>query len=81
MTTSKSWGHTLQRLDPEQLPVYDPFCRVARCRERATHLGTYDYVTGRAGRTSFARKYMCDLHAERFRARHALERLIEGGAL
>jgi hypothetical protein len=92
---SNSWGHALQRLTPEQLADlcrWDGTCRAGRgCEEPTTHLGAYNYVTGRAGRISWARRYMCDSHAEKFRAkhelpepetaptpRHALERIIDG---
>lgn len=31
-----------------------------------THLLTYHYVTGRAGRTSFAEKAICEQHAQKY---------------
>lgn len=31
---------------------------------------TYDYVTGRAGRVSDARKYVCETHLEIWRKKH-----------
>lgn len=91
MSTSKSWGHAISVL-PRGAPQRRHPC-AARCDQIATHLAVYNYVTGRAGRISFASRGLCDLHAERFRAkhglpepevaaapRHALERLIGGDA-
>jgi hypothetical protein len=88
-----SWGHTLRPRPAEYTsPAWDR-CSAPRCAEPSRWLATYNYVTGRAGRTSFARKLYCDLHAERFRVkhspaendqlngpapRHAVERLIDG---
>jgi hypothetical protein len=99
--SANTWGHTLQKLSEEQrakLDRWDSACRApgqrgSRGDGPTTHLATYQYVTGRAGRVSFRRIYMCDVHAEKFRAKHnlpapevastpkhALERILEGGA-
>jgi hypothetical protein len=105
--SANSWGHTLQRLSADETArmlhadACDCGCRRRRLctigrrdhQEPATHLATYQYVTGRAGRVSWARRYMCDVHAEKFRvkhdlavpevrptSRHALERILDGGA-
>lgn len=72
-----SWGHTLQRLSPQQretLTDWDSTCRAAStCDEHTTHLGTYNYVTGRAGRVSWRSIYMCAAHADKFRLKHGLD--------
>lgn len=81
---SGSWGHTLRRLAEEE--VWDRFTiggeavaerrECASCRgvrAPATWLATYNYVTGRAGRVSWARRYLCDAHAEAFRRRYGAE--------
>lgn len=49
-------------------------CRAApKCRERAAYLIEYSYVTGRAGRTSYAQKMVCEHHGNRFMAKHGIE--------
>lgn len=52
---------------------YDVTCKMPKCRDRATHEVRYRYVTGRAGRTSWAAKNACTSHAERFAAKHEIE--------
>lgn len=39
----------------------------------ATHVATYNYVTGRAGRVSFTERFYCDPCAEKWRADHPIE--------
>jgi hypothetical protein len=39
----------------------------------ATHIATYSYVTGRAGRTSWASKRICDDHAAAFAKKHGID--------
>ena len=91
MANSKSWGHTLQKLPPSSWGRDHPCA--ARCEQLATHLSTYKYRTGRAGRIAWASRGLCDVHADRFRAkhdlpepdvatapRHALERIVGGEA-
>jgi hypothetical protein len=66
-------------------------CKVApKCQGKGTHEVTYNYVTGRAGRVSWARKLSCDDHAAMTAVKHgieitsgeapkhALDRVIEG---
>ncbi len=81
-----SWGHTLERLTDEEIAkrIHDKACDCG-CRRRrlctsgrrdheapATYLATYNYVTGRAGRVSWASKYVCDDHAAKFAAKHGI---------
>jgi hypothetical protein len=87
-----SWGHAISLLPPGAWERGRQ-CSTPRCVQLATHLTVYKYLTGKAGRTSWAARRVCDVHAERFRAkhqlpepeaaaapRHALERLIGGDA-
>jgi hypothetical protein len=87
-----SWGHAISLL-PRGAPQRRHPCAAPVCDQLATHLSVYNYITGKAGRASWAARGVCDLHAERFRAkhqlpepevapapRHALERLIGGDA-
>lgn len=56
----------------EREPYYT-VCRMPKCRERITCEVRYSYVTGRAGRTSWAAKNVCTGHAEKFAAKHGVE--------
>lgn len=47
--------------------------RIATHTDRATYEATYNYITGRAGRVSFARKLICDRHAASFAAKHGID--------
>jgi hypothetical protein len=84
---SNSWGHTLERLSDERIAerAHAKACNCG-CRRRrlctsgrrdheapATYLATYNYVTGRAGRVSWASKYVCDDHAAKFAAKHGID--------
>jgi hypothetical protein len=82
-----SWGHTLERLSAEQqadMVATKPCgCGCRRYRlctmgrrdheQPATYLSTYNYVTGRAGRVSWARKALCDDHAAAFARKHGID--------
>lgn len=46
-------------------------CRSPRCEAPAAFQSSYQYVTGRAGRVSTARKLLCEEHAAKFRAKYA----------
>ena len=48
-------------------------CSAPLCEGRPLYQATYDYVTGRAGRVSFARKEYCEKHAQGYAAKHGLE--------
>lgn len=51
----------------EECINYQRKCRIsAKCKNEATHLLTYRYVTGRAGRTSSAEKPVCEHHAKKY---------------
>ena len=52
---------------------YNRTCKTPRCAEHATHEIRYSYVTGRAGRVSWAAKNICTGHAEKFAAKHGIE--------
>lgn len=80
-----SWGHTIRTLREEELwgHSFDAdsgrfvldrtrprTCSAPKCIRPIGFEGTYQYVTGRAGRISYARKPLCATHAERFRAKH-----------
>jgi len=64
-----AWWET-SGLEPPAARYRDTACRIRGCVEPATHEGSYRYVTGRAGRVSWARRLLCDRHADRFRAKH-----------
>jgi hypothetical protein len=46
--------------------------RRAVCGQPATHMLTYEYVTGRAGRTTYARRSLCEPHAREAAARYGI---------
>lgn len=41
-----------------------------KCRNQASWYGTYRYMTGRAGRISYATRALCESHAEVWRAKY-----------
>lgn len=47
-------------------------CSSPRCHSRPLFHSTYDYITGRAGRVSYARKDLCVEHARKFAAKNGL---------
>jgi hypothetical protein len=53
--------------------AYETICRMPKCGERIACEIRYSYVTGRAGRTSWAAKNVCTGHAEKFAAKHGVE--------
>jgi len=75
-----SWGHTIRPLTTEEIEreaqMREKYgeryysCRTPRCVERSAFQTTYQYVTGRAGRVSYARKNLCSAHAEKLRAKY-----------
>lgn len=69
-----SWGHAIAPLTPDDQRTVGAWhhgeCAIGKCAEPARWLGTYRYVTGRAGRVSWARRFMCDGHAEKFRKKY-----------
>lgn len=71
-----SWGHAVRRLTEDEVARYASHgwvCTAGKCREPVTHLTEYSYVTGRAGRTSWAARKVCAAHAEKFAAKHEVE--------
>jgi len=84
----ESWGHTLERLSADRLAELERTAARLRLRGRqyksctvgrmdhlqpATYVATYNYVTGRAGRVSWASKRLCDDHAAKFAAKHGID--------
>lgn len=60
-------GEVRQPPTKEQCINYERKCRISgKCKNESTHLLTYRYVTGRAGRTSYAEKPICEHHAEKY---------------
>jgi hypothetical protein len=47
-------------------------CSSPRCHGRPAFYSTYDYITGRAGRVSYARKDLCVEHARKFATKNGL---------
>ena len=46
---------------------YERKCRISgKCQNESTYMLTYRYVTGRAGRISYAEKPICEHHAEKY---------------
>ena len=74
--TSNSWGHAVRALTADERQARDRLdwtCSAGKCQQAPTHVTTYQYVTGRAGRTSEAEKRVCGEHARRFAAKHNLD--------
>lgn len=77
---SNSWGHTAYRMTDEEIAKivgYGWTCSCSgsrgRCDLKAEYCVEYSYVTGRAGRTSYAQKKACIEHAKKFAAKHKIE--------
>jgi hypothetical protein len=77
---SNSWGHTAYRLTDEEIAKFVQLgwtCSCGgprgRCDLKAEYCVEYSYVTGRAGRTSYAQKKACIEHAKKFAAKHKVE--------
>lgn len=72
----RSWDHAVTRLDPDTIDEHDRWgrrCSARRCVEPVTHVTGYRYVTGRAGRVSWAELRVCEGHAARFAQRYQVE--------
>lgn len=72
----ESWGHRVRILsqeDCEHLLRVGLRCRSGRCTNEVTHATSYNYVTGRLGRVSWAERSVCREHAARFAAKHQVE--------
>lgn len=81
-----AWGHrletiTLERLIgaplfkplPGQPPFYSsPTCSRKACPNPPLWIASYDYVTGRQGRTSSAERRLCEKHATDFAKKYKL---------
>jgi len=57
--------------DSEHIKWYA--CSVRGCDLRPEFRCTYDYVTGRAGRVSWAERCYCRVHAEKFAAKNGIQ--------
>lgn len=57
-----------ERSEPEERLIFlERKCRISKkCQNESTHLLTYHYVTGRAGRVSYAEKPICEQHAQKY---------------
>jgi hypothetical protein len=69
----RKWIATLGLGDEPRKLFLEAVCRTGQCRNDATHMTVYKYVTGRAGSTSFARRWVCTDHAHKFAAKHGIE--------
>ncbi len=73
----KSWNHRARKLHPDDVDFHDRWGHLCaagrRCPGQVTHLITYDYVTGRAGRVSDSSRLACEPHATRFVTKHQIE--------
>lgn len=73
MTT---WGHHARRLTAAEVDRFDRWGEVCAtsptCTGQATTMICYEYVTGRARRTTTANKRACDRHADAFATKHDL---------
>lgn len=77
-----SWGHAIEAVTEEQRDFYARqgwTCASGKCQAEPTHHTVYEYVTGRAGRTSVAKRRACPGHTACFAAQHDLPFI--GGAL
>lgn len=75
-----SWGHAVEALSDEQREFYAGHgwtCAAGKCGSEATHYTIHHYITGRAGRASYAKRRACPVYAARFAAKHGLT--FEGG--
>ncbi len=71
---SRSWGHALRLMEPGEQTAYGGQGHkcAGKCQNRATHETRYNYITGRAGRTSTRRTPVCQEHAQKFATNHSL---------
>lgn len=77
---ANSWGHAVTPFTEEHREFaaeFDWTCAARTCEAEPTHYASYEYVTGRAGRTSIRHRRMCPAHAAKFAAKHGLR--VEGG--
>lgn len=81
---SSSYGHKVRCLTADELErdrksrggdVYPDRmrCGAPKCRTDFSHIASYWYVTGRAGRTTRADREYCKAHAESFAKKHGLQ--------
>lgn len=86
---SSAFGHAIETIAadsfyfPKRVPhwdrnrpgvlIWNPRCSNSVCDERPEFIASYDYVTGRAGRVSSQRRFLCKAHGEAFAKRNGLE--------
>lgn len=80
---SSSYGHKVRRLTADEWErdrnsrggdVHPDRmrCGAPKCQHVFTCIASYAYVTGRAGRTTRARREYCESHAQAFAKKHGL---------
>jgi len=82
----RSWGHHMvgvitspddQKFIKETLQMkYDhgPIkCSASKCNNQSTHICEWNYITGRKGRISSARRHYCFDHAKAFAVRNNID--------
>lgn len=53
--------------DKDKFVAKERKCRISsKCCNKSTHILRYKYVTGKAGRVSWAEKQVCAVHAEKY---------------
>jgi len=60
------------RLIPPEERRYWGVCSSPKCQNEAVYICKYDYITGRAGRVSTSRRFLCRTHAEKWVQKHGL---------
>lgn len=64
-----SWGHKVRPLTGEEIKQVwiGKKCKISsKCKNDSTYMLTYNYITGRAGRSSSSEKRICKQHAEKY---------------
>ncbi len=73
---AKSWGHEIVRREDENVHYAtwaSKHCSGRRCPVLSEYVVRWKYVTGRAGRVTYAHRSYCREHAEKFVKKHGLE--------
>jgi hypothetical protein len=70
----RSWAHSVSVASEKATPwITGSLCVVKDCPHPIGFCTAYVYVTGRAGRTTRARRFVCEAHARKFATKHRLE--------
>jgi len=72
-----SWGHRIRPLNHQEMSDQAAreggwSCSVGKNHGPVAYIAEYDYVTGRAGRVTTARRMLCEAHAIEFCRRHGM---------